>query len=265
MMHWKAVAHSEIGVLHQKHKLPCQDYANYRFLEHGLIVGAVADGAGSAKHSDIGARLAVETTLQFFSRIGAFIQKRKRCREKFSRPFSKQETEKHFVKLLQQRIRVRLEQKAQQDGYAVQELACTLLCFIATPYWTVAMQIGDGFLVVRAQEKDYQLLFSPDKGEYANETTFVTSTNAVDDMQIAVVPYPLEFICAATDGLERVALRVSDWMPFAPFFNPLCEYLEETPDPQGDKSYLESFLGSERLNQKTQDDKTLLLCLYQSS
>lgn len=265
MTHWKAVAHSTIGVLHQEHGILCQDYANYRLLEHGVMVGAVADGAGSAKHSDVGARLAVETALQYFSRMGTFIQGRKRCGEKFTQPFSKQEAEKHFARLLQQKVRVRLEQKAEKDGYALQDLACTLLCFIATPYWTVAMQIGDGFLVVRAESQDYQLLFSPDKGEFANETTFVTSVNALDDMQVDVIPYPLEFICAATDGLERVALRVRDWEPFAPFFNPLSEYLKETPNPEEDKAYLESFLDSERLNQKTHDDKTLLLCLCQPS
>jgi hypothetical protein len=45
----------------------------------------------------------------------------------------------------------------------------------------------------------------------------------------------------------------------------LHKYLEETPNPHQDKSYLASFLDSERLNQKTQDDKTLLLCLNQTS
>jgi Protein phosphatase 2C len=108
------------------------------------------------------------------------------------------------------------------------------------------------------------LLFSPDKGEFANETTFVTSTNASADMQVQVIPSSIEFICAATDGLERVALRISDWTPFPPFFHPLNEYLEETPNPQHDKAYLKNFLDSERLNQKTQDDKTLLLCLCQN-
>jgi serine/threonine protein phosphatase PrpC len=263
-MSWKAVAHSSIGVLHVQNRMPCQDYANYRQLEHGVIIGAVADGAGSAKHSDVGARLAVETTLQYFSKMGAFIQARKRCWESFAQPFSVQEAQRRFAKLVQQRLMVRLEQEAERSGYSVQELACTLLCFIATPYWTAAMQIGDGFLVVRAQGQDYQLLFSPDKGEFANETTFVTSRNALDDMQVSVISHPLEFICAATDGLERVALRVSDWMPFAPFFNPLSEYLAQTPNPDEDKAYLASFLDSERLNQKTQDDKTLLLCLYQN-
>ena len=54
-----------------------------------------------------------------------------------------------------------------------------------------------------------------------------------------------------------------DWEPFAPFFNPLEEYLKETPNPEADDDYLVSFLTSERLNQKTDDDKTLVLCRYE--
>jgi hypothetical protein len=258
-MTWKAVSHSSIGVLHKQNGLPCQDYANYRTLKNGVIIGAVADGAGSAKYSDVGARLAVETTLTYL--MSKFIQKQRLCQEHFSN----EEAKECFDKLLKSRLIGRFKQNAQQEGYSVQDLACTLLCFVATPFWTAAMQIGDGFLVVRSQNEDYKLLFSPDKGEYTNETTFVTSSNAPDDMQVSVIHSPLEFICAATDGLERVALRMSDWTPFAPFFNPLHEYLEETPNPHQDKSYLERFLDSERLNQKTQDDKTLLLCLKQTS
>jgi hypothetical protein len=44
----------------------CQDYSNYRCYDD-IIIGAVSDGAGSAKHSDVGAKLAVETTLSFLS------------------------------------------------------------------------------------------------------------------------------------------------------------------------------------------------------
>jgi hypothetical protein len=257
-MNWKAVAHSSIGVLHQQHGMPCQDYAKYRFLRDGIIIGAVADGAGSAKFSDLGAWLAVEVSLTYL--MGKFIQKQRRYQKQLSR----EEAQECFTQLLESRIVNRFRQKAHQRNCSVSDLACTLLCFIATPHWTAAMQIGDGFLVVRQKNEAYQLLFSPDKGEFANETTFVTSTNASADMQVQVIPSSIEFICAATDGLERVALRISDWTPFPPFFYPLNEYLEETPNPQHDKAYLKNFLDSERLNQKTQDDKTLLLCLCQN-
>ena len=40
-----------------------------------VIVGAVADGAGSAKYSDIGSKLAVETALKYLSKISEYLQK----------------------------------------------------------------------------------------------------------------------------------------------------------------------------------------------
>ncbi|QKQ78011.1 protein phosphatase 2C domain-containing protein [Nostoc sp. TCL240-02] len=80
-------------------------------------------------------------------------------------------------------------------------------------------------------------------------------------MQVEVICEKQEFICASTDGLEKVAIRLSDWKPFSPFFKPLEEYLHETVNPKEDK-YLTEFLNSERLNSRTDDDKTLLLCLF---
>lgn len=52
-MNWKAVARSASGTSHQNQGIGCQDYGNYRIFGD-VIVGAVADGAGSAKHSDVG-------------------------------------------------------------------------------------------------------------------------------------------------------------------------------------------------------------------
>ena len=109
-------------------------------------------------------------------------------------------------------------------------------------------------------EGNYQLLFQPDKGEYINETTFITSTNALEEMQIAVLAKPVEFICAATDGVEKVAINYVDWQPFPPFFEPLEQYLQTTEEPLS--ADLKEFLEREDLNARTTDDKTLLLALW---
>ena len=109
--------------------------------------------------------------------------------------------------------------QAENNNYSIDDLACTLLIAIATPNGIAAMQIGDGFITVRYPEQDPLLLFSPDKGEYINETTFVTSTNALKDMKVVVQPGQPEFICASTDGLERLAIRLSDWTPFSSFLS----------------------------------------------
>jgi serine/threonine protein phosphatase PrpC len=256
-VNWKAVARSAIGTSHQKQGIVCQDYGDYRIFDN-VIVGAVADGAGSAKHSDVGAKLAVEMVLKCFSEINEFPQKQD------SQPLSKEEAQKVFSEIVNKVI-TELQKQADEGDYSVNDLACTLLVFLATPDYVAAMQIGDGFIVIRSQESEYQLLFQPDKGEFANETTFITSTNALEEMQVKVITEKQEFICASTDGLEKVAIRLSDWQPFSPFFKPLEEYLHEPVNSEEEDKYLMEFLNSERLNSRTDDDKTLLLCLFDES
>lgn len=262
-MSWKAIARYEVGISHQKQQLPCQDFADYCILDD-VIIGAIADGAGSAKYSDIGAKLAVEAVLEYFTEFSQRLQKRKCWEQSFSQPLSEKTAKKRFKNALE-KVNIVLQEQADSKDYAVEDLACTLLVFVATPHWIAAMQIGDGFIVVRSQDSEYQMLFQPDKGEFANETTFVTSRNALDDMQVKVFSEKPEFICASTDGLEKVAIRFSDWKPFPPFFKPLEEYLQETQKPEEEDEYISNFLKLEQLNARTDDDKTLLLCLFDNN
>ncbi|MTJ55061.1 protein phosphatase 2C domain-containing protein [Anabaena sp. UHCC 0253] len=255
-MSWKAIARSATGTSHQEQKIPCQDCGHYRIF-NDVIVGAVADGAGSAKYSQIGSELAVKTVIKCFADINELPDK-----QGFSQPLSEMEAKEVFAKFVKEVITA-LTKKADNKGYSFHDLACTLLVFVATPDWVAAMQIGDGFMVVHSQNSEYQLLFEPDKGEFFNETTFVTSANALEEMQVQVISGKQEFICASTDGLEKVAIRLSDWKPFAPFFKPFEEYLRETDNPEDDEKYVIDFLNSERLNSRTDDDKTLLLCLFE--
>ncbi|MBN3870962.1 PP2C family serine/threonine-protein phosphatase [Nostoc sp. JL33] len=259
-MNWKAVAGSAIGTSHENQGIVCQDYGKYCTFKD-VIVGAVADGAGSAKYSDVGSELAVETALKYLSKISEYLRKRQHWWQKVSQALSQPEAERLFTKTVNKVI-AELGKKAEKENYSVNDLACTLLVFVATPDWVAAMQIGDGFIVRRSQESEYQLLFQPDKGEFANETTFITSANAVKEMQVKVISEKQEFICASTDGLEKVAIRLSDWKPFSPFFKPLEEYLHEPVNEEEKDKYLMEFLNSERLNSRTDDDKTLLLCFF---
>jgi hypothetical protein len=256
---WKAIARSVIGTSHLQQQLPCQDFGGNRILGD-VLIGAVADGAGSAAHADIGAKLAISIVLEYLTLTEVWLQKRQQSWR--SLPPSEELIRKLFTKITN-KVSLGLRKQAATSGYAFDDLACTLLVFLATPDWIAAMQIGDGFIVVRSQASDYKLLFQPDKGEYANQTTFVTSINALAEMQICILHQRSTFICAATDGLERVAIRLSDWTAFPPFFKPLEEYLIETSHPETDDKYLISFLESDRLNDRTDDDKTLLLCFYE--
>jgi hypothetical protein len=252
-MTWKFIARSVVGKSHLERQIPCQDYSGYSLLRNKAIgVGAVADGAGSAKHSGLGAKVAVETVLNALQDESGSLT------PEDLKQYDQNQTKKLFEHVVHE-VFAALERKAQDQGYAYEDLACTIVAFVATSEWLGAMQIGDGFLVIRLLGGDYHLLLQPDKGEFINETTFVTSRNALNEMQVEVLSGKQAFICASTDGLERVAIRLSDWTPFPPFFEPLEKYIETTQNPELEDRYLLNFLNSERLNARISDDKTLLL------
>jgi hypothetical protein len=165
-----------------------------------------------------------------------------------------------FFPLLLTEVNKELHAVTKKSKVEFPDLATTLLVFIATSKWLAAMQIGDGFILIKPVGEAYHLLFQPDKGEYINETTFVTSANALAEMQMRVLAKPTEFICAATDGVEKVAINYANWQPFPPFFQPLEQYLQQSEDPLEED--LKEFLERKELSDRTTDDKTLLLALW---
>lgn len=266
-MSWKMIACSETGTSHQKSGLPCQDYAEFiRVNDSGekddkgdIIIGAVSDGAGSCKYSDIGSQLAVETALED---LAGWPKRLKKDHPDLSSEILKEYANKAFKQTLR-KVQKAFSVEAENRKCFPKDLSCTLLVVVATPNWLAAMQIGDGFIVIQQPESEYKLLFHPSKGEYANETTFVTASNALEMMQVEISFGAQEFICASTDGLERLAINIKDWQPHAPFFEMFKKALEIRSEEEEKKSTQE-WLNLESVNNRTDDDKTLLLCWYDS-
>ena len=175
-MAWRAIARSSVGTSHQKQQMPCQDYGGCKIL-NDVIVGAVADGAGSVKYASVGAKLAVKTVLEYLTDVDEWRQFQPLCEEEAKKLFS----------MTMREVVTAMDEQAASHGYSIDDLACTLLVVIATPAWVAAMQIGDGFIMVRFQQEEHILLFQPDKGEYINETTFVTSVNSLDKMRLSQI------------------------------------------------------------------------------
>lgn len=257
---WKAIARSVVGTSHlaAKPPTPCQDSSGYKQCKDYLI-GAVSDGAGSRSLSQYGSKLAVQSTLQYFGEI---------LESSRSNPLSSQDAvEKIFRELIgvvRGAIQTEAENWSRENNKKVSagEFACTLLVFVTFPNGIAAMQLGDGFIVVRdCKSKDYDLLFPPSKGEYENVTTFVTSssTDIQQDLQIIYRSKPISFVCASTDGLEKLALNLVNNKAFPRFFIPLEKYIQETENPEQD-SYITDFLNLDQINRRTDDDKTILLC-----
>ncbi|HUS15575.1 MAG TPA: protein phosphatase 2C domain-containing protein, partial [Chloroflexia bacterium] len=138
-------------------------------------------------------------------------------------------------------------------------LATTLLLVVVTPARVAALQIGDGAVVIEDGLGQTSALTAPDYGEYLNETVFLTSPDYLERAQVAIAAPPaLRGVALFTDGIQMLALNLADGTPHGPFFAPLFSFAAGGSATDAD---LAAFLQSDRVNARTDDDKTLLLAV----
>lgn len=248
---WRYVYASVPGVAHLADGIDCQDACAVQLVtapEIGpVLVLVAADGAGSAARSRAGAELACRTLLA-------------ECATRLTDGGSMDWTRTEAEALLQS-VRTALAQQAADAGVPVREFACTLLGAVVTADRALFLQIGDGAIVVGA-ENGYRPVFWPQAGEYANETRFATDPDAVAHLECAVLVEPVAEIALLTDGLQLLTLHYRDRQAHAPFFRPMFQSLRAHPEPGPPAMLavaLEHFLASPAVNQRTHDDKTLIL------
>jgi hypothetical protein len=242
---WNLVGASVSGTSHVKSRLPCQDYCGHTLFDaHGeqYLAMALSDGAGSATHSQVGSRIAVQSTLSSLAEIVA----------------SQSElTEDLAIRVLEQ-ARTRIEEHAESEDLSSRQLACTLLFAVISARVAYFAQLGDGGWVMRINGELLPATW-PFRGEYANETFFLTSKNWREGFQFEKVAHSITAVAGFTDGIQPVALQYETRSAHAPFFNPLFKVLEKAYDGASLKPALEAFLNVEALNERTDDDKTLIL------
>lgn len=244
---WRYAAASAIGTSHQNSQTVCQDAHSLTFFERlDAFVGIVSDGAGSASQSQLGSRRTCEVVL---SRIGAA------------------DPDALFTASLAadvlEHLRIELQQLADDAGVAVREFACTMLVAIVGKEKAAFWQIGDGAICFREQHADrFGYAFWPEKGDYANVTFFVTDQNAQNRLEFDAAPIKIAEVAIFSDGLERLALDFVSGEAHTAFFTglfPAVRGLRALGYSPELSSQIESFLSSERVNNRTDDDKTLLL------
>jgi hypothetical protein len=250
-MEWKTISATALGKSHEALGSPCQDFVAHSDVPvANIVIGVLADGAGSALHSEIGAQLAVTTSLNFLSAnvINAI-------------PTGEEQTKLLFESLVSA-VRNHLKEYADKNQIRLRDLACTLIAFAASPCRLIAMQIGDGFVVARLDgNPNYEQLFTPEKGEYFNETAFVTENDALKSLKIYHHTGEIAFICLSSDGLEPVAIFRKDMQPSSQFFSALEKSFRESPDLKLGIRELKEWLESPNLSQRVDDDKSMLLCI----
>jgi hypothetical protein len=253
---WQVIGAAVQGLSHQKQDLPCQDALEFRCLPGGVLLVALADGAGSATHSELGARAAVQVSVDSlaFSLEGNHPDECCEWVEIFWGTF--------------ENARAALIRLAAERDEPLRDFATTLTCLAATPQQLVVGQLGDGAVVVRGADGALNTVTTLQRGEYANETNFLTQDQALEQVAIQVIDLPIQALAVMSDGLTRLALKRPTNEPHVPFFEPLFAFVETSvPSNDGTQASekLTAFLSSPRVCERTDDDKALVLALRPTS
>lgn len=249
---WRVVGASVVGTSHLADGSPCQDAHRFIELPNGTIIAAVADGAGSAPRSQEGSqRVAARVVLTLAEQLVS--------RQSSGDPVVWIE----YLRMAFLDARAALVDYAAREETSVRAFATTLTCAVASAECFMVAQIGDGFCVTLEADGALRSVTEPERGEYANEVTFLADRTAVEDLDVKFVPEPVDGFVLSTDGLLRLALKLPDHRPSDGFFRPLLSFMaEESGDSDLDRqSRIEALLGSERVNARTDDDKTLVIAV----
>ncbi|WP_410175081.1 PP2C family serine/threonine-protein phosphatase [Nodularia spumigena] len=252
--HWRVVAASVCGTSHIRNKQLCQDAHHWQLLPSNVLVIAAADGAGSASQGKVGAMVAVETAIENLS-----------LQEITPDSLADDAIVQSLLNEALLAAKKAVEDEAVACSKQPQDLATTLIIMVATPDMVAVVQIGDGLAVAKDHMGNLVALTIPDNGEHINETTFLTSPDALDTAQMRLWRESIVNIGVLTDGLQMLALNMVLGEPHKPFFFPLFDFVENAEDQTLAKEQLVRFLGSERITQRTDDDLTLILAGFQSA
>ncbi len=246
---WRIAGTAVQGISHQKLGLPCQDAQSYRILPEDILLIALADGAGTAENSEQGAHCAVDFALGTLSE--ELVE---------NLPTGNDEWEILLYRVYED-ARQAIQSLADEQDALLRSFATTLTVVIAVGEQLIVAQLGDGAVIARNQEDELFAASHAQRGEYANETFFLTGDDALEHIQIQIREELVSAIAVMSDGLTRLALNLPSYEPHQPFFQPLFAFASAAKDEDLASAQLAEFLASDRVCARTDDDKSLVLAV----
>ena len=256
MADWKYISASTVGTSHSRTGTPCQDSSGWQVFTAGdgsqVLVAVASDGAGSADRSEEGSALACSL---FLREMGALFGEEGEG--------DVRQINREFMNGWLTSFRREIELRAEHEDLAARDFACTFLAAVVGDDCAVFAQIGDGVIIVPSPEEpeEFCYVFWPEQGEYANQTYFATEDGAAGKLQYDLVHRRVDEVAVLTDGLQNLALHYQSQTAHTPFFQPVFAWLRPAPDDYSEKftASLTDYLSSPKVNECTDDDKTLVL------
>jgi hypothetical protein len=246
---WKYGFASVAGTSHKKHSLACQDSCRAEVFSgpqgEEVLLAVASDGAGSAAHANLGSVLACDLLVD-------------QVRAHF-------EAGKSWAQLGADFIHGWIAKfqglAANWSGDSPREFACTLLAAVVGREHAAYFQIGDGAIVASRGEDEYHCVCWPQQGEYANSTNFLTDDDAADKIYCEFNISGIDEVALFTDGIQNLVLDYRSRSAHAPYFASMFAWLR--PRRIGYSRELSDslvdYLNSDKINERTDDDKTLIL------
>jgi hypothetical protein len=250
-VNWRFLNAAARGTSHERTDVPCQDdcFADVLRVDGAepVLVAVASDGAGSAASAEEGSGLVCEllpARIEEWLRGGGTVEALQR----------------DVVEQWIGAVRTAIDERAALKELTPRDFACTLVAALVGSTAAAFLQIGDGAIVAWTGETA-EVIFWPDGGEYANMTFFTTDEDWAKHLHFEVRGAAFDEVALMTDGLQRLALVFESRAAHAPFFEPMFRALRTAPP--GFATELEpslvTFLGSEAVNARTDDDKSLVL------
>ena len=249
---WRIAQASVAGQSHLNQDFECQDRLLSRKIESNegeVLIAVVADGAGSTREGGRGAEIACEI---FVEQIERFLNSRNAAVGSLNAEFGK-----FWVSHFQEKI---LE-VAKESAIDIREFASTLVGAVIGSKSAVFYQIGDGGSVFSTSgaRESYRFGIQPEDAEYVNLTDFITDQTAGERVRFSKIEERIEDLILFSDGIFPVAVDFRANKPHEPFLMPMIAPLRNLNSLNGLNGKLESFLSSAKLNEKSDDDKSILL------
>ena len=253
---WRYAFASAIGTSHVRSGDPCQDACVCEVFEvprrGDVLVAVAADGAGSAKLSQFGSS---ETCRFILERLKHLL-----CSGRDVLEITR-DVATEVILEAQEHLRI----TAEKLDATMRDLACTVVAAVVAAEGAAFFQVGDGVAIVGPRTEpinEFSWIFWPDRGEYANTTTFLSEEHVTEHLQHAAVPYGIDELAVLTDGIQNLVLDYKEHAAHAPFFSRMMTPLRARSDAGHIESLstaLAAYLDSPSINERTDDDKTLLL------
>jgi hypothetical protein len=178
---WFGMDEAVVGLAHRAKNLPCQDAAISQHSENPFII--LADGAGSAAVSDIGAQAVVTGIARLLQTMEALWLPLLDSEEP-----SDQALLSKWPLLLVAHARGILDDTAKTHRRDIRDFRCTLLGVLAGRKRMLWFKVGDGEVVIERIQWDGTqnpvrqccVLGERGKGDFVNQTTFIDVAKSTD-------------------------------------------------------------------------------------